>query len=172
MNKVKTIDLKGKEYAQVKDRLKEFRNDCPNGLIESSYEFHGDNMTFKARVLKDKSNPASAEAVGHSFGPLKGEKAFEKLETIAVGRALALLGYAQDGEIASGEEMEEFLQFQEDKKVKEVATCKEKLEATKTLAELKAVWAAFPIEIKKELEEVKNQLKVKAVILGQLHENS
>ena len=35
-------------------------------------------------------------------------KSFEKLESIAVGRALAFAGFSADGEIASFEEMEEY----------------------------------------------------------------
>ena len=45
---------------------------------------------------------------GHALGKVGGEKAFEKLETIAVGRALAFAGYLASGEIASFEEMQEF----------------------------------------------------------------
>lgn len=163
MNKIKTIDLKGNPYAQVKERLKEFRDTCPNGLIDTLPTISGETIMFKARILKDKSDPASAEATGHAYGPNKGEKAFEKLETIAVGRALALLGYSQDGEIASGEEMEEFLQFQEDKKEKNAGSWKEKLEAVKNLDELKKVWAALPGEARmiKELGEIKDAIKAK-----------
>lgn len=163
MNKVKTIDLKGNQYAQVKERLKEFRDTCPNGLIETLPKIEGDTIMFKARILKDKSDPASAEATGHAYGPNKGEKAFEKLETIAVGRALALLGYSQDGEIASGEEMEDFIQFQEDKKSKNELAWKKKLEAAKSLEDLQKSWAALPGEARtiKELGEIKNAIKAK-----------
>jgi len=161
MKKTKTIQLQGKEYAQVKDRLKEFREDCPNGLIECSPSFQGDSIIFKARILKDKSKPESAEATGHAMGPNKGAKAFEKLETIAVGRALALLGYAQDGEIASGDEMGEFLEYQEGKKKEIIGQCKERLEEVKNLEELKTVWSALPVEAKTALVELKETIKKK-----------
>lgn len=121
MKKVKTMDLKGKDYAQVKDRVQEFRTLNPNGLIETTPTIQTDGqIMFKARVLKDKSEPSSAEATGHAFGKNEGAKAFEKLESIAVGRALALLGYGTDGAIASSEEMEEFERSQQSKKTQEL----------------------------------------------------
>ena len=41
----------------------------------------------------------------------------------------------------------------------DVTPYKAKLEASKSLEELKVVWSALPIEAKQQLEEVKNQLK-------------
>jgi FtsZ-binding cell division protein ZapB len=113
---VKTMKYQGRDYAQVPDRLKAFREDCPRGLIETKHELIDDGqIVFSARVVKDKSDPYSAEATGHSYGKQGAVKAFEKLETVAVGRALALLGYLQSGEIASSEEMEEFESYREEK---------------------------------------------------------
>lgn len=114
--KVKTINLQGKEYAQVADRIKQFREDNPNGLISTEPQFLEDGqIMFTAKVIKDKSKEESAESTGHALGGNKGQKSFEKLETIAIGRALALLGYMASGEIASSEEMEEFYQYKEEK---------------------------------------------------------
>ena len=162
MTKTKTISLQGKEYAQVKDRIKEFRNDCPRGLIETSLTIQPDGqIMFKAKIVKDKSDEFSAEATGHALGANKGLKAFEKLETIAVGRALALLGYASDGEIASGDEMEEFLEYQQEKKAEIIEQSKEQLENCASLEELKSIWQSIPPEAKKELETLKEQIKQK-----------
>ena len=140
MKKTPTIDLKGKAYAQVKDRLKEFRTDCPNGLIETTPTISDTSIIFKARILKDKADPASAEATGHSFAKVtdKGvEKQFEKQETIAVGRALALLGYAVDGEIASSEEMEEFLTQKEMDRIEQMEEVRMAVDAIESIDELK-----------------------------------
>ena len=159
---MKTISLQGKDYATVKDRLKQFREDCPNGLIETSPTIQADGqIMFKARVLKDKSKPESSEATGHSLGKDQGQKAFEKLETIAVGRALALLGYAQDGEIASGEEMEEFHAYQDELRKKRLAELEATLNKAKTMAALKKAWASIPSEFRTDLEAIKDSLKKK-----------
>lgn len=115
----KTATIKiggGVDYAKVAERIKMFREDCPNGLIETTPNIDGNMVMFKARIVKDKARLESAEATGHAIGDSKGTKAFEKLESIAVGRALALLGYMASGEIASSEEMEEFMEYVEDKK--------------------------------------------------------
>lgn len=115
--KTKTIKVGGgADYAKVADRIKEFRSDCPNGSIKTIPTFQGDNIMFTAEVIKDLSNESSARATGNAFGPNKGVKGFEKIESIAVGRALAMLGYCADGEIATSEEMEEFQEFQKNKK--------------------------------------------------------
>lgn len=162
MAKINTIKLQGKDYAQVKDRLKQFREDCPNGKIETTPTIQEDGkVLFKAYILKDKSDPNSADATGHALGENKGAKAFEKLESIAVGRALALLGYAQDGEIASGEEMEEFIAFQEEKKKKAHEEIEQKLKAVTSMTELQNVWASLNAEHRKEFAKLKDELKKK-----------
>ncbi len=161
--RVATIDLQGKQYAQVKDRVKEFRTDNPNGLIETLPTIQPDgSILFKTRILKDKADQNSAEATGHSLGKVGGKaKDFEKLETISVGRALALLGYAADGEIASSEEMEEFQEYKQQQFEEGVMEAVELLTAAKSLDELKEIWAPLPIEVKTKLNEVKEQQKVR-----------
>ncbi len=111
MNKIATIDLKGKDYARVPDRIKAFREDCPNGVIRTKPTVEDGQIIFEAFVKKDQSKVESAESTGHSFGKLSGDKSFEKQETIAIGRALATLGYMAGGDVASSEEMEEFYEY-------------------------------------------------------------
>ncbi len=152
------------DYSKVKDRLKEFRESCPRGSIVTSHTTLTDRITFRAHIIKDKGDVASAEATGHATGRDDGsEKVFEKLETIAVGRALALLGYASDGEIASSEEMDEFLVYQEEQKEAMMLEYTERIESVTSLDELRDVWASIPVEngFKVALEAVKNAQKLK-----------
>jgi len=137
MKKVETMKLQGKDYAKVAERIKAFREDCPNGLIETTPTIQGEMIMFKARVLKDKARQDSAESTGHAIGENKGQKAFEKIESIAVGRSLAMLGYMASGEIASSEEMEEFQSYLEDKKQEELLEVQAQVSALKTIDELK-----------------------------------
>lgn len=161
--KATTMKVSGGEYAKVPDRLKLFREDCPNGLIETTPLIEGDMIMFTAHVLKDKAKPESAEATGHSYGKNTGLKAFEKLETIAVGRALAILGYLAGGDIASSEEMEEFYAYREAKIQEAVDT----LNATKTIDELKEVFMGLEsLMAEKEVIDAKNKKK------EQLNENN
>lgn len=165
MKKTATIDLKGKAYAQVKERVKEFRSENPNGLIETFPTVSADSILFKARILKDKANPTSAEATGHSFATITTdktvEKLFEKQETIAVGRALALLGYASDGEIASSEEMEEFLAQKEERLAEAIFEISEAIGNCESMEALKKYWSSLSGEMRniKALEEAKNVKK-------------
>lgn len=138
-DKVQTIKYQGRDYAMVAQRLKQFREECPNGLIETEPVIRDDGkVIFKARILRDKNNADSGEATGHALSEEvgKGAKQFEKLETIAVGRALALLGYLASGEIASGDEMSEFIAFKE----KKIDDFVELLESAKTIDELKRIF--------------------------------
>jgi hypothetical protein len=161
LKKTRTVNLGGKQYAQVKDRVQEFWKENPRGSIKTTPEFLPDGRThFVAHIIRDKAKPASADATGHSIGKTgQKEKDFEKLETIAVGRALALLGYASDGEIASSEEMEEFQAHKEEKHKTMILAATEKLTSTKNEAQLKKVWASLPVEAKTELQKLKDELK-------------
>ena len=148
-------------HAKVKDRLKAFWEANPFGKIETSMKKEGDSVIFKTQILADKSNEFSREATGHSYGSVGDEKSFEKLETISVGRALALLGYSTDGEIASVEEMEEFHEYQHQKREEKIEEITKKIKATKTIDELKKLWSSLNGEVQVELDEIKNSQKAK-----------
>jgi hypothetical protein len=123
------------EYAKAADRIKQFREDCPRGSIETSFLLESGNIIFTAKVTKDLTGEGkSATATGHAMGKNTGEKSFEKLETISVARALALLGYLAGGEVASSEEMEEYYQYKEEKIETAIASMNdcESLEELKT----------------------------------------
>lgn len=137
---VKTIDLKGREYATVPERLKEFRKLHNRALIETSYTKEEDgSVIFTTRILTDKSDTNSAEATGtamYNAKEMQTPKAFEKLETISVGRALALLGYLNNGQVATSEEMEEFNAYR-DEKIEEAV---DMLKSAPTLDDLKEIF--------------------------------
>lgn len=149
-------------HAKVKDRLMAFWEENPNGKIETKPHIMNDGrVMFSANILRDKSDIASREATAHALGTTTGDKDFEKLETIAVGRALALLGYATDGEIASSEEMEEFNRYKKERLDAEISEAKSKLDKSKDLDSLAKAWSSLSVNAKNELEEYKNQLKAK-----------
>ena len=128
------------DYAKVNDRLKQFREVNPRGLIDTAPKIINNTIVFKARILTDKSDQNSAEATGHALGNIDGsEKQFEKLETIAVGRALALLGYSVGGEIASDEEMHEFTKWKDD----QIEIAIDTMNQTKTLGDLRKCFIAL-----------------------------
>ena len=108
--KLNTIKVSGGgEYAKVAERLKEFHKTYKNGKIETSYNLTEAMICFKTIITPDVEKPERF-FTGHSLGKIAGVKAFEKLETISAGRALAFLGLLADGEIASADEMEEYIE--------------------------------------------------------------
>lgn len=164
--KLDTIQLQGKEYAQVSTRIKEFREMCPNGLIETTPTIQPDGVTviFKTRILKDKSNPESGEATGHSMGKSKGAKDFEKLETISIGRALAILGFMASGEVASFDEMKDFLSDKEIKRLEKVEEIKKAVDAINDVEALREFFKANKgngKEVDAYIMERANELKQK-----------
>jgi hypothetical protein len=149
MRKVATTKITGgAEYARVPERLKLFREDCPRGSIKTSYKILEDNkIIYEAYILKDKQDLSSGDATGHSMGSLKNAKEFEKQETVAIGRALAILGYLASGEIASFEEMEEFNEYKDEQKKQAIQEAIEQINSTSDLEALRSVFMSLGILI-------------------------
>lgn len=103
---MKTINLKGKQYAPVSARVEQLHKDHSNCSIITDTTFSEGHVIVKAMVQLDGDSVRTF--TGHAYGKVGAEKAFEKLETTAVGRALAFAGYLAGGEIASYDEMREF----------------------------------------------------------------
>lgn len=172
-NKVKTMRLNGStDYAKVAERLKQFREDNPKAKTESIYEYDVDqSLVFTVYVWKDKTDYidvlkevkdakvalGSADANGSAKGVVgQKQKDFEKLETIALGRALAMLGYLSSGEIASSEEMEAFNAYR-DAKIEGAA---QELAKCKTIDELKAAFMSLgSMMADKRIVEAKDKRK-------------
>ncbi|MBP9780137.1 hypothetical protein KBD33_05975 [Candidatus Gracilibacteria bacterium] len=85
-----------------------------NTRVDQAHEKYKEKLSITTLFdIKDKTVIFTATIkcgdqifTGHSFGEVGKEKAFEKLETVAVGRALAFAGFETTGGIASREEME------------------------------------------------------------------
>jgi len=161
MNKLDTMSLKGNEYATVPTRLKAFRELNPNASIDTEPQLDGDNIIFKATIITDLKDPNSARATGHSMGQAKNDKAFEKLETVSIGRALAILGYLNDGQVATTEEMDDFNEYKAVQEAEALKTAKDTLKATKTLDGLKNAFIGLSPKHRLALTELKDELKAK-----------
>lgn len=177
--KIKTVELRGGiKYAKVADRLREFWEMNPAGKIETVHEYTDGGLISRAYIWKDKAELVklladkvsrvdaytSADSNGTAYmdgDRVKQLKGHEKNETIAVGRALALLGYGTDGEIASSEEMEEFNLYRAEKQAEKVAVAIKKLKGAKTTSELKKVWLSLDkdMQLIKEVREAKDSEK-------------
>lgn len=154
--KLKTIDLKGNAYAQVKERIQAFRADTVRGSISTDTDLRDGVVIIKATVISDLSDESSKRATGQSFGKVGGQKEFEKLETIAVGRALAFMGYGTDGAVASADEMEDFEAYKLEKKNEAIETLRE----CKSQDDLKTVFLNLgSLMADKDIIKTKDELK-------------
>ena len=105
---IKTVDIKGKDYAQVNDRVKAFRELCPNGAITTDILDMTDGVvTMKATVYDEEGNilgtGLAQEKESSSF--INKTSYIENCETSAVGRALGFAGIGVDGSMCSAEEL-------------------------------------------------------------------
>lgn len=136
-----SVKFGDKDYALVPDRLKKFREENPRASIETEHSVLPDeSIVFKATIIKDLGDPNSARATGtarYTKNELAKPKAFEKLETISCGRALSLLGYLNDGRVASTEEMIEFEAQQFGQALEDLKTAKTKEDFKTILAKAK-----------------------------------
>jgi hypothetical protein len=86
------LNLKGKEYLEVKYRLVWFREDHPDWSIETELISVTEVSAYARATIRDEHGRIIATS--HKFENVKGFPDFiEKSETGAIGRALALIGY-------------------------------------------------------------------------------
>lgn len=86
------LNLRGREYLEVKYRIVWFREDHPDWAIETELLSVTDNSAYARALIKDEHGRVIATS--HKFETQKGFPDFiEKSETGAIGRALALIGY-------------------------------------------------------------------------------
>ena len=138
---IKTTDIKGKDYAEVNQRIKAFRMVYPTGTIETKMISNQDGVViFEARVYGEPTQSKNITVDGvtmvdvWSKGQLLGTgTAYEKenstfinktsyienCETSAVGRALGMAGFGIDTSVASAEEVQNAINNQEVQKASE-----------------------------------------------------
>lgn len=105
---LKTVDIKGKKYAQVSERIKAFRKVCPGGQIITDIVDNTDGVvTMKATILDEEGRRlASGYAQEKETSSFINKTSYiENCETSAVGRALGFVGIGVDGAFASAEEV-------------------------------------------------------------------
>jgi hypothetical protein len=111
MSELKTVDIKGKAYVEVNERIRHFRTaeEYKGWTLESDIISNENSVvTFKA-IVKDSNDRIVAvghaqEKEGSTF--INKTSHIENCETSAWGRALGNLGIGVDTSIASKEEVE------------------------------------------------------------------
>lgn len=86
------LNLRGREYLEVKYRIVWFREEHADWAIETDLLSVTENSAYARATIKDEKGRVIATS--HKFETQKGFPDFiEKSETGAIGRALALIGY-------------------------------------------------------------------------------
>lgn len=105
-----TVNIKGKEYIMVNERIKEFREKHPDFSLESEIvSLDNDSCVIRA-VVKNQAGRIIATGLAREERQDKTSLVnlnayLENCETSAWGRALGNLGIGIDVAIASGDEM-------------------------------------------------------------------
>jgi hypothetical protein len=126
--------VKGKQYAEVNQRIKAFRMLFPNGSIQTNIESLEDGICVMRAVVFDEEQ--NVLGVGHAYekegnGFINQTSYIENCETSAVGRALGMCGFGIDVSIASKEEVENAIHQQDMMKL----ASKSKIDTLKKLGE-------------------------------------
>ena len=101
-----SINIKGKSYVPVNQRILGFRKHYPNGSIETEViSDDGKRCIVKATVKDLDAVIATGHACEEKAGRINTASYVENCETSAVGRALGFLGIGATEAIASAEEM-------------------------------------------------------------------
>ena len=117
---IKTTDIKGKEYAEVNQRIKAFRMVYPQGFIDTEMLSNENGVCiFKAMAgYYDIDGSINWLGIGHAYEKenssfINKTSYIENCETSAVGRALGMAGFGIDVSVASAEEIQNAINNQE-----------------------------------------------------------
>lgn len=116
---IKTTDIKGKDYAEVNQRIKAYRMVYPNGTIRTKLaKLENGICVFMAEVT---NNEGDVIATGTAYEKenstyINKTSYIENCETSAVGRALGMAGFGIDTSVASAEEVQNAIENQKEKK--------------------------------------------------------
>ena len=108
MNKLKTINIKGKEYVEVAERLKYFRSQYKDwALTTEVLEKTDTSILIQAKAINPegivKATGIAEEEKGSTF--INKTSYVENAETSAIGRCLGCLGIGIDSAVASYDEV-------------------------------------------------------------------
>lgn len=126
---IKTTDIKGKDYAEVNQRIKAYRMVYPNGTIRTKLaKLENGICVFMAEVT---NNEGDVIATGTAYEKenstyINKTSYIENCETSAVGRALGMAGFGIDTSVASAEEVANAIKNQDEDKKVIMATEKQK----------------------------------------------
>lgn len=102
------VEIKGKKYAEVNQRIMAFRSIFPEGFIKTEIVSLAENVVvIRAEVGNDGKVLGTGTAFEEQSANYINKTSYiENCETSAVGRALGMAGFGTDCAVASAEEMQ------------------------------------------------------------------
>lgn len=122
-----TTDIKGKDYAEVNQRIKAFRMVYPTGTIMTKIKSNEDGVcVIKAYIYaEDDRLLATGTAYEKENSTFINKTSYiENCETSAIGRALGIAGFGIDTSVASAEEVQNAIENQINYRNQLIAYCK------------------------------------------------
>ena len=174
MEKLKTVDIKGKAYVMVNERIRYFNENYLNGSIVTELVSMNDTKVYmKAVVTPDIATP-ERKFTGWSYedetnGFINKTSYIENCETSAIGRALGFMGIGVDESIATADEVANAIKNQskpEPKKEAVISPAEMLVEDAKD-AKLKVNWHEYLTRYKvyglrdltkEQLDEIRKEL--------------
>lgn len=118
---IRTTDIKGKNYAEVNERIKAFRMVHPEGFIITNMISNQNGVCIIRAEVGDGDKVLGTglayEKEGSTF--INKTSYIENCETSAVGRALGMAGFGIDTSVASAEEVQNAMAQQDAEKTEE-----------------------------------------------------
>ena len=116
--KFKTTNIRGKQYVEVNERIKFFRqeDEYKNWTISTEFTALDSEMCVCKCIIADTSQRVVATGHAHeerSSSHINKTSYVENCETSAIGRALAMMGIGIDTSIASANEVQDAIAKQE-----------------------------------------------------------
>jgi hypothetical protein len=160
---IQTTDIKGKEYAEVNQRIKAFRKLHPDGSIQTTIKSLESGICVMQAVVFDSEGKIlgtghAYEKEGSTF--INKTSYIENCETSAVGRALGMCGIGIDTSVASYEEVSNAIAQQEAEKLENSKISEVKVKALvarceKDGVEVEKILKLYKVKSLEELNEKK-----------------
>jgi len=150
---MKTVNIKGKNYVEVNERLKYFREHFKGySLLTDIVELSEERVVIKAKIISEEgvevANGLAYELAGSSF--INKTSYIENCETSAWGRALANFGIGLDNSVASADEVSQAIEQHSiiDKAVAEIKAAKSKEDLKRIAEKYKVVRKSIEKDLK------------------------
>ena len=116
---ISTTDIKGKNYAEVNQRVKAFRCVYPQGTITTEILSNDNGVVIMKATARDEQGKVIGTGMAYEKenGNFINKTSYiENCETSAVGRALGFCGFGIDTSICSAEELNNAINNQDNNK--------------------------------------------------------